>query len=362
MGEIHLSHTGDQPFAEAVRTRPRDSGPKKTDNKRKLGSDGPQITTLGIGTWALSGRYQFGLGPQDDEQSIVAIRHALDSGLNWIDTADVYGLGHAEEVVHKATEPYLAGTDVLVFTKCGRSWYASNGKQIVYDLRPEYIRFACEKSLHRLGMERIDLYQIHWPDQSGATSIDEAWGTMAELKREGKTRWIGASNFDAALLDRCAAISHVDSLQLPLSILSRHARRELLHWCSANGTGVIAYSPMASGLLTGEFELDRLAPDDWRRQAAPFQEPKLSQNLALAQRLRPIAERLGYSMPALAVAWTLSAPGVTGAAVGARRRSQVDSWLPAASIELSEEDLAEIENAVAETGAGIDEPPTPPPV
>jgi aryl-alcohol dehydrogenase-like predicted oxidoreductase len=214
-------------------------------------------------------------------------------------------------------------------------------------------------------VERIDLYQFHWPDLATGTEVEESWATMAELADEGKVRWLGLSNHDETLLARCEAIRHVDSLQPPLSLLNRHAREELIPWCDTNETGVIVYSPMASGLLTGSFSrggMERLAPDDFRRNAPPFQEPKLSQNLAFVERLDGIASRLGTTLPALAVAWTLAVPGVTGAIVGARRPPQVDGWLGAADVQLDEATLAEIERALEETGAGVDTPPTPPPV
>ena len=326
--------------------------------RRRLGRGGPEITSVGFGSWALSGSYVFGWGPADDDESIAAIQHAADAGVNWIDTAAVYGYGRSEEVVGKAIKPYRAGEDVLVFTKCGRNWYETH-PDIVFDLRPESIRFECEQSLRRLGVERIDLYQFHWPDPRTGTPIEDSWATMGELVDEGKARWIGVSNFTVDLLERCEPIRHVDSLQPPLSLLNRHAREELIPWCARNGTGVIVYSPMASGLLTGAFDharLERLAPDDWRRRAPAFQEPAFSATLALVERLRPVAERLGAGLPALAVAWALSVPGVTGAIVGARRPAQVDDWLPAAELE-PVTDLAEIERALEETGAGTTEPP-----
>jgi aryl-alcohol dehydrogenase-like predicted oxidoreductase len=329
---------------------------------RALGSRGPEITVIGLGTWALSGPYQFGWGPVDDDESIAAIRAAVEAGVNWLDTAAVYGFGHAEEVLGRALEPFRVGEDVLVFTKCGRSWYETR-PEIVYDLRPDSIRFECEKSLRRLGLERIDLYQFHWPDYGTGTPVEESWATMGELVDEGKVRWIGVSNFTVELLNRCEAVRHVDSLQPPLSLLNRHAREELIPWAAAHGTGVIVYSPMASGLLTGSFSagaLDRLAEDDWRRRAAAFQEPAFSRSLELVERLRPVAGRLGVGLPALAVAWTLAVPGVTGAIVGARRASQIDDWLSAADLRLSADDLAVIEHALEETGAGTSEPSQPP--
>jgi aryl-alcohol dehydrogenase-like predicted oxidoreductase len=329
---------------------------------RRLGSDGPEITTLGFGTWALAGRYRFGWGAVDDDESVAAIRRAIEAGMTWVDTAPTYGDGHSEEVVGRALEPFRVGEEVLVFTKCGRPWRAG---EVYYDLRPESIRQECEASLRRLRVERIDLFQLHWPDYSGATPPEESWGTMAELVDEGKVRWIGVCNHDLPRLQACEAVRHVDSLQPPLSLLNRNARLELLPWAREHGTGVIAYSPMASGLLTGSFNregLARLAEDDWRRRAAPFQEPQLSRNLAFVERLEPIAARLAETVAALALAWALAVPGVTGAIVGARRPSQLDDWLGAVELELDEQTLAEIETTLAETGAGSDEAPQPPPV
>jgi aryl-alcohol dehydrogenase-like predicted oxidoreductase len=329
---------------------------------RRLGSAGPEITTLGLGTWALAGRYRFGWGPVDDEESVAAIRRAIDAGVNWIDTAPTYGDGHSEEVVGRALEPFRAGEEVLVFTKCGRPWL---GGEVYYDLRPESIRAECDASLRRLRVERIDLYQFHWPDYGTGTPVEESWATMVELVDEAKARWIGVCNFDVPLLRRCEAIRHVDSLQPPLSLLNRHARGELVPWARENGTGVIAYSPMASGLLTGSFNrdgLERIAEDDWRRRAPSFQEPQLSKNLALVDRLEPLAARLGVTVAALAVAWVLAVPGVTGAIVGGRRPSQLDDWLGAGDLKLDEQVLAEIEALLEETGAGTDEAPQPPPV
>jgi len=329
---------------------------------RRLGRAGPEISALGFGTWALAGRYRFGWGAVDDDESVAAIRRAVEAGVSWIDTAPTYGDGHSEEVVGRALEPFRAGEDVLVFTKCGRPW---RGGEVFFDLRPESIRAECEDSLRRLQVERIDLFQFHWPDYGTGTPVEESWGTMVELVEEGKVRWLGVCNFDVPRLEACEAIRHVDSLQPPLSLLNRHARLELVPWAREHGTGVIAYSPMASGLLTGSFNLeglDRLAEDDWRRKAPPFQEPALSRNLALVEALGSIASRLGVTVASLALSWVLAVPGVTGAIVGGRRPSQLDDWLGADRLELDEQALAEIDAAVRATGAGTDEAPQPPPV
>jgi aryl-alcohol dehydrogenase-like predicted oxidoreductase len=329
---------------------------------RKLGSEGPEITTVGFGAWAIGGRWKFGWGPVDDDESVRAIRHAVESGINWIDTAAVYGFGHSEEIVGRALAPFATEQDVLVFTKCGRRRRGSDGGEaIATDLRPESVRFECEQSLKRLGLERIDLYQFHWPDFSTGTAVEDSWAAMRSLIDEGKVRWAGVSNFNVELLERCGAVGHVDSMQPPLSMLKRGARRDLIPWCKDHGTGVIVYSPMQSGLLTGAFDrrrLEALAEDDWRRASPQFREPAFSRAMELVERLRDVAARLGCSLAELAVAWTLATPGVTSAIVGARSADQVDGWIGASDLELSGEVLAEIERAVEETGAGTDDPPT----
>jgi aryl-alcohol dehydrogenase-like predicted oxidoreductase len=321
---------------------------------RRLGSEGPDVTPVGFGAWAVGGPWQFGWGQQDDDASISAIRAAVEGGVNWVDTAAVYGLGHSEEVVGRALEPFDIGTEVLVFTKCGRNWYGSDGETVEYDLRPDSIRFECEQSLKRLGLDRIDLYQFHWPDPVTGTRIEDSWDTMGRLIDEGKVRWGGVSNFDVELLERCESVRHVDSLQPPLSLLNRGAAGDVIPWSEQHGTGVIVYSPMASGLLTGRFDrarLESLDPDDWRRRSQAFQEPNFSRAMALVERLKPIAERLDTNLPSLAIAWTLSVPGVTGAIVGGRTPEQVEGWLDAGRVQLSEEDLSEIELALDETVA-----------
>lgn len=319
---------------------------------RRLGSEGPEISVLGFGAWAVGGPYEFGWGPVDDRESIAAIRHAIERGVTWVDTAAVYGRGHSEEIVGRALRPWRVGEEILVFTKCGRNFY---GGTMSSDLRPQTIRAECEESLRRLGVERIDLYQFHWPDPDTGTPVEESWTTMAELIDEGKVRWAGVSNFTVDLLERCEPIRHVDSLQPRLNLIDRTARRELLPWCRQHGTGVIVYSPMASGLLTGTFtreRMDLLAHDDWRRKAPHYSEPDLSRNLELVDRLKPVADRLGVTMASLAVAWTLAAPGVTGAIVGARSPQQVDGWIQAGGVDLPDDDLAEIERVVSEVRAG----------
>ena len=331
---------------------------------RTLGRSGPELSAVGFGSWAVGGPWKFGWGPVDDGESVAAIRYAVEQGVNWVDTAAVYGLGHSEEVVGRAVVPFSAGEDVFVFTKCGRNWVGRPEGVIENDLRPASIRAECEDSLRRLGLERIDLYQIHWPDWTTGTALDESWGTMAELVDEGKARWIGVSNFDVEQLERCEAVRHVDSVQPPLSLLARGVRTTVLPWAAEHGTGVLVYSPMGSGLLTGAFDAERIAsldPDDWRRHSPFFSEPLLGRNLALVEHLRPLAEQLGTTLPALAVAWALAQPGVTAAIVGARLPRHIDGWLPGAQLELGEPELREIVEAIADTEAGSDAPPTPPP-
>lgn len=322
---------------------------------RKLGTNGPEITRLGLGTWAIGGGdWAFGWGPQDDDAALDTMRHALDLGINWIDTAATYGLGHAEVLVGRLLREVPEADRPFVFTKGGMVWDEANPKAPpVKTLEPASIRRECEASLRRLGVERIDLYQFHFPDEAGVP-IEDSWGEMVRLVEEGKVRWAGVSNFDVALLERCEAIRHVDSIQPPFSAIRRQAATEIA-WAAAHGTGVIVYSPMESGLLTERWSLDRvqrLDPDDWRRRSPRFRSPEVEKNLALRDALAPIAERHGVTIAAVAVAWTLAWPGVTGAIVGARSPAQVDGWIAAASLDLTDDDLAEIASAIERTGAG----------
>jgi aryl-alcohol dehydrogenase-like predicted oxidoreductase len=283
------------------------------------------------------------------------MRHALDLGVNWIDTAAVYGLGHSEEVVGRLLREIPPAERPFVFTKCGLVWDDHDRMHEPQRmLTPDSIRRECDASLRRLGVERIDLYQFHWPDESG-TPVEDSWDAMVTLLQEGKVGAIGVSNFDVPLLGRCEAIRHVDSLQPPFSLINRTAADKQIPWCLGHDTGVICYSPMQSGLLTASFTADRvssLADDDWRRRAPEFQQPKLHRNLLLRDALHPIAKRRGTSVSSVAIAWTLAWPGVTGAIVGARTPGQVDGWIDAASIALTRQDLDEIAAAVQRTGAG----------
>jgi aryl-alcohol dehydrogenase-like predicted oxidoreductase len=277
-------------------------------------------------------------------------------GVNWIDTAAVYGLGHSEEVVGRAVGALPAADRPLVFTKCGLIW---DEKQPMVQskrvLRPESIQKECDASLRRLGLERIDLYQFHWPDETG-TPVEDSWGEMARLVDAGKVRAIGVSNFSVSLLERCEKVRHVDSLQPPFSLVRREVAGAEIPWCTAHGTGIVNYSPMQSGILTESFSEARLASmaeDDWRRRAPEFQQPKLGRNLALRDALRPIAEKRKVSVGAVAIAWTLSFSAVTGAIVGARSAEQVDGWLPAADLSLDAAELEAIAAALEQTGAGV---------
>jgi aryl-alcohol dehydrogenase-like predicted oxidoreductase len=323
---------------------------------RRLGTTGPEITTVGFGAWAAGGGgWAFAWGPQDDADSVAAVRHAVARGVSWVDTAAVYGLGHSEEIVGRALAGIPASERPLVFTKCGLRWDDADPMALpVRDSRPARVRQECEASLRRLGVEAIDLYQFHWPDETG-TPVEDSWGEMLRLVEEGKVRWPGVSNYDAALLERCERLAHVTSLQPPFSMVRRDAGGAEIPWCAGHGSGVIVYSPMQSGLLTDSFAAARaaaFAPDDWRRRSPEFQPPRLERNLALRDALRPVAAKHGVPVAAVAVAWTLHWPGVTGAIVGARDPGQVDGWLPAAALVLDADDLAAIAAAIARTGAG----------
>ena len=319
-----------------------------------LGGTGLAVSRLGLGAWAIGGGdWQGGWGPQDDEQSVKAIRAAVDAGVNWVDTAPAYGLGRAEEVVGRALADMPHDERPYVFTKCGLVW-EPGGRTVSNVLAPASIRAECEASLRRLGVERLDLLQVHWPSHDG-TPVEESWQTMADLVDEGKVGAIGASNFDVALLERCQAVRPVDTYQPELNLIAREAATTTIAWCRENGTAVIVYSPMRSGLLTGRFTAERsrnLPDDDWRATHPDFTEPGLHRNLRLVELLRPIAERLSCSLAELAVAWALAWPGVTGAIVGARSPEQVEGWIGAAGVRLGSADLDDVAAAIAASGAG----------
>jgi len=304
---------------------------KKKMDKRQLGNSDLMITPVGIGAWAIGGDgWAFSWSKQDDSESIRAIHAALETGVNWIDTAAVYGLGHSERVVAEALNQY-SGTKPYVFTKCERSW--DENRQIIKCLKAASIRKECEESLRRLQVETIDLYQIHWPEPE--EEIEEGWSTLAALQQEGKVRWIGVSNFNAAQMERIRAIAPITSLQPPYSLIRREVETEILPYAHAQGIGVIAYSPMGSGMLTGSMSRERLAnlpADDWRTRSAHFQEPLLTRNLAIADKLKQTALGLGLHPGHLAITWVLNNPAVTGAIVGVRNVEQAQQLAAATQI------------------------------
>jgi aryl-alcohol dehydrogenase-like predicted oxidoreductase len=323
---------------------------------RRLGRTDMAITRVGFGAWAIGGNdWAVGWGTQDDRDSIAAIHRAIARGINWIDTAAVYGLGHSEEIVRKALAEIPAGERPYVFTKCGLVWNTNDRQAPPRQVgAPDSIRREVEGSLKRLGVERIDLYQMHWPAEDG-TPLDDYWQALLDLKKAGKVRAVGLSNHDAAQLAAAERLGHVDALQPPFSAIRREVAATALPWCREHETGVIVYSPMQSGLLSGRFTQERakaLPRDDWRSRNAEFTGDRLARNLRLASAFRPIANRHGISVAAVAVGWTLAWPGVTGAIVGARSPEQVDGWLAAASRALTQQDLAEIAAEIVASGAG----------
>jgi aryl-alcohol dehydrogenase-like predicted oxidoreductase len=320
--------------------------------RRILGNSDMAITPIGFGAWAIGGGdWVFGWGPQDDAESVAAIERAVELGVNWIDTAAVYGLGRSEEVVARAVASLPASRRPYVFTKCSLVWDAD--RNVSHSLKADSLRREIEASLRRLRVDAIDLYQVHWPSFGGpgpAPDLEEGWRTLDEARRAGKLRFIGVSNFDVAELERAARVAPVTSLQPPYSMLRRKVEAEVLPWCRSHGVGVIVYSPMQSGLLAGAMTRDRIASfpaDDWRRKNAEFQEPRLTKNLALVETLRSVGARHGRGPGEVAIAWTLRHPAVTAAIVGARRPAQVEGIVGAAGLRLTAQDLGEIEAAVA---------------
>ena len=308
---------------------------------RQLGSSDLRLTPIGYGAWAIGGgNWEFGWGAQDDDESVRTIERALDLGLNWIDTAAIYGLGHSEEVVARALKnspqkPYI-------FTKCSMRWDAN--RQIYRSLKPESLREELEASLRRLKVDVIDLYQIHWPNPDA--EIEEGWETLAAFKEEGKVRYVGVSNFNVEQMKRALRIAPITSLQPPYSLLRRDIEAEILPFCREHNIGVINYSPMVSGLLTGKMTVERIAQmpaDDWRKRSPNFNEPKLSRNLELVELLREIGKTHGIEPGVVAIAWTLRNPAITAAIVGARRPDQVDGVLPAAKFRLSDAEVQRLE-------------------
>jgi aryl-alcohol dehydrogenase-like predicted oxidoreductase len=315
---------------------------KGTMKTKHLGYSDLYITPVGYGSWAIGGSgWQFAWGKQNDDDSIAAIHRALESGVNWIDTAAVYGLGHSEEVVARALATW-SGPRPYVFTKCGLRWEADGRPS--RKLTADSIRRECEDSLRRLKVEAIDLYQIHWPVEN-THELEEGWSAMAKLQRQGKVRWIGVSNFDVEQLKRAQAIAPVTSLQPPYSLVHPEVEQEILPYCEQEGIGVIVYSPMASGLLTGAMTRERIAglpQDDWRKHHPDFNEPHLSDNLELVERLRAVGKRRGVAPGAVAIAWTLTNTAVTGAIVGARKAEQVNDMVAAAGVHLTQADLLQL--------------------
>ena len=323
---------------------------------RPLGQTGMDITATGFGAWAIGGpEWSFGWGAQDDGEAVDAIRYAVDRGVNWVDTAAVYGLGHSEELVGRALHALDDSERPYVFTKCGLVWNEQDRTERPRRVGdPASIRREVDASLRRLGVERIDLYQMHWPPDDG-TPVEDYWGAMLELREVGKIRAAGLSNHGVDLLEAAEKVGHVESLQPPFSAVNRSAGADVLPWCDEHRTGVIVYSPMQSGLLTGAFDEDRAAglpEDDWRSGHPDFTPPKLHANLAVTDALDEVAGRHDAPTPAAAVAWTLAWPGVSAAIVGGRRPRQVDGWLPAAGMELTPEDMALVADVIARTGAG----------
>jgi aryl-alcohol dehydrogenase-like predicted oxidoreductase len=316
--------------------------PASSFEKRQLGNSDLHITPIGYGAWAIGGgNWEFAWGAQDDDESVKTIERAIDSGINWIDTAAIYGLGHSEEIVAKAlrnisSKPY-------VFTKCSMRW-DSDGK-IYRSLTAASVREELENSLRRLKIDAIDLYQIHWPNPEA--EIEEGWETLAMLQQQGKVRYIGVSNFNVEQMKRAQKIAPITSLQPPYSLLNRNIEPEVLPYCQKNKVGVINYSPMVSGLLTGKMTAERIQQmpaDDWRKRSPNFNEPKLSRNLKLVEILREIGNSHGVEPGVIAIAWTLRHPAITAAIVGARRPDQVDGVLPAATLRLTDQEAERIES------------------
>ena len=315
---------------------------------RKLGNSDLQLTPVGFGAWAIGGSgWEFAWGQQEDADSIAAILRALELGVNWIDTAAVYGTGHSEEIVAQALKQWK-GNRPYIFTKCVLRW--DENRKVYPDHSAASIRKECEDSLRRLQIDLIDLYQMHWPPKDNGAGLEEAWQAMNDLKKEGKVRWAGVSNFDVEQMKRAAKIAPITSDQPPYSMIRRAIESEVLPHCLKNEIGVISYAPMASGLLTGAMTRERAAslpPDDFRSRNPEFKEPRLSKNIELVERLRKVGARHGRGPGEVAVAWVLRHPAITGAIVGARNAKQADGVMRAGELKLSQEDITEIEGAAA---------------
>ena len=321
---------------------------------QQLGNSDLEISPIGLGCWAIGGDGVFGWGPQDDAKSIAAIRRSVERGINWLDTAPIYGMGHSEKVVAQALAEIGSANRPLVFAKCGLTW--DDDKNVIHNITEASIRQEVEDSLRRLQIDVIDLYQIHWPafpPGADAPDIEEGWSTLADLKEQGKVRAIGVSNFDAAQLERVQKIAPIASLQPPYSALMRQIEDEILPHCLDNNIGTIVYSPMHNGMLTGAMTRERveaLPEGDWRKQVNPsFKEPLLSKSLEFVEVLRGVADKHGRAISEVALAWVLRHPGVTGAIVGARNAEQVDGFVGALDFRLDDDDLAVIEPALPES-------------
>jgi len=315
---------------------------------RKLGNSDLQLTTVGFGAWAIGGSgWEFAWGQQEDTDSVAAILRALELGVNWIDTAAVYGTGHSEEIVAQALRQWK-GKRPYIFTKCVLRW--DENRKVFQDHSAASIRKECEDSLRRLQIDAIDLYQMHWPPKDNGAGLEEAWGAMNELKKEGKVRWVGISNFAPAQMERAEKIAPITSDQPPYSIIRRAIETEVLPHCLQKGIGVISYAPMASGLLSGAMTRERAAAlpqDDFRSRNPEFREPRLSKNIELVERLRKVGARYGRGPGEVAIAWVLRHPAITGAIVGARNAKQAEGVMRAGELKLSQEDISEIEGAAA---------------
>ncbi len=324
--------------------------------RRPLGTTGMDITKVGFGSWAVGGGdWAFGWGPQDDEESIAAMVRAVELGVNWIDTAAVYGLGHSEEVVARALARLPEADRPYVFTKCGLVWDPTDRHKEARRIGdPASIRAEIDASLQRLRTERVDLYQMHWPAEDG-TALEDYWATLLEIQAAGKARAVALSNHGVDLLERAEALGHVGAVQPHFSAIAREAAAGVLPWCVANDSGAIVYSPMEAGLLTGAFSAERAAAldaGDWRRRNPEFSGERLAANLAFAAALEAVATRHATTTASVAVAWVLAFDGVAGAIVGARRPAQVEGWIDAGRLELEAADLDEIAAAITATGAG----------
>jgi aryl-alcohol dehydrogenase-like predicted oxidoreductase len=307
--------------------------------KRQLGKEGPMLTEIGLGTWAIGGPWEWGWGPQDDGDSINTIHKALELGINWIDTAPSYGLGHSEEIIGRAIKGRRE--KIFIATKCGLVWKDNAAGKVENNGNPKSILKEAEDSLRRLQTDTIDLYQIHWPDPK--VPVDESWQALIKLGESGKVRYIGVSNFNTQRLEACEKLKHVNSLQPPYSLLNRRVEQKILPWCLTNRTGVVAYSPIQSAILTDNFQKSHLARDDWRRRDAFFREPALTKNLQFVERIRPLAQKYGKSIAQFAIAWVLMNPAVTSAIVGARKPEQLEETIGGGGWSISPEDMVFID-------------------